>query len=239
MKRFLSPILVSLFYFLSSALFAHADVSSGPIYGGGQMFASTGSIAIDKKVLNPQTNNLVDNLSINDPKYQPGNTIKFQINLTNTGNTEIKQIDVKDIFPQFVSFTSGPGNFDANTKTLSFEVNNLKPSETRTFTLEGKVVSEDHLPIDQGTVCMANQATAATTDSGMSQDNTLFCVQKEVLGIQATTQGGDQMVPPKGGFPVLSPLPITTTPATGTETLLLFSLLPTGIAGWILRKYSK
>ncbi len=226
---------LSIFYILYFIFYipVYADVSSQPIYGGGQMFVSTGPILIDKKVLSPQASNWVDNLGINDPKYQPESLINFQINLTNTGNTEIKQINVKDVFPEFLNFGSGAGNFDANTKTLSFGVNNLKPSETRVFALVGKVVSAQQLPVDKGIICMANQATATTSDSGTSQDNSLFCVQKQALGTQTTLASNT-----KSGFPVFPPQELTTTPATGPQTILLFSLLPAGIAGWLLRKYS-
>ena len=231
MKKFLfSLILFTIYYLIFNISFALADLSSQPIYGGGQASVTTGNIVIDKKVLNPQTNKLVDSLGINDPKYQPGNTINFEISLTNTGNAQINHIDAKDVFPQFLNFSNGPGNFDTNTKTLSFEFNNLKPNETKTFAVVGKIVEGNQLPIDLGVVCMVNQATAITSDNGTSQDNTQFCIQKEVLGTQVTSQ--------KGGFPVLPAPTITTTPATGPEGLVLFSLLPTGIAGWLLRKYS-
>lgn len=42
----------------------------------------------------------------------------------------------------------------------------------------------------------------------------------------------------KTGFPVLSPVPVTAIPSTGPESLVLFSLIPAGILGWFLRKYS-
>ncbi len=41
-----------------------------------------------------------------------------------------------------------------------------------------------------------------------------------------------------GGFPVMPPSTISKTPATGPESLALFSLIPIGIAGWFLRKKS-
>ena len=231
MKKFLfSLVLFTIYYLIFNISYAKAETSCQPIYGGGQTCAATGSISIDKKVLNPETNKMVDNLGINDSKFLPLSNVSFQINLTNTGNAEIKHIDVKDVFPQFVSFSNGPGNFDANTKTLSFEVNNLKPNETRIFTVVGSVVDAIQLPIEQGVVCVVNLAASSTSDAGMSQDNTQFCIQKEVLGAEVVSQ--------KGGFPVLPVPSITITPATGPEGLVLFSLLPTGIAGWLLRKYS-
>ncbi len=228
MKNPLNFVLFSIFYLITLVSFAYADVVSSPIYGGGQIFISTGNILIDKKVINPKTQKFVDTLSINDPKYQPSASINFQISLTNTGNTEIKHIDVKDIFPEFVSFTAGPGSFDVNTKTLSFSVDNLKPKETRTFALVGKIVEANRLPIDQGIVCIVNQTTATTTDSGMSQDSASFCIQKQVLAAKIS----------KGGFPVFPAPTIATSPATGGELFPIISLIPTGIIGWYLRKHA-
>jgi uncharacterized repeat protein (TIGR01451 family) len=235
MKSFLISILLSAFYLQSFASFAHAETSCQPIYGGGQTCVSTGNILIDKEVLNPETQKMIDNLGINDAKFVPGSTINFQINLTNTGHADIKHIDVKDVFPQFVLFTNGPGKFDVNTKTLSFEVANLKPNETRVFTVVGKIVEANRLPIDLGIVCMVNQATAATSDSGMSQDNAQLCIQKPSQTRQKQVLGAQTPLS-KAGLAVLPAPAITTTPATGGELLLIISLIPTGIAGFFLRK---
>lgn len=248
---FLSIILFSIFYFLFSVSFAHADVSCQPIYGGGQTCVSTGNILIDKKILNPETQKLVDNLGVNDEKFQPDSTINFQINLTNTGHADIKHIDVKDVFPQFVLFTNGPGKFDANTKTLSFTLDDLKPNETKVFAVAGKIVSENRLPIDLGIVCMVNQATAVTSDTGTSQDNAQFCIQKpsqtrqsQVLAAKIS-KGGPASPPAsprgesQGGLPIFPAVSISTSPATGGESLALFSLIPTGIIGWYLRKHAQ
>ena len=67
----------------------------------------------------------VDNLNMNDPKYSPSSTAVFQITVTNTGSGTISKTTVKDTLPNYVTFVSGPGSFDANSKVLTFEVNNL------------------------------------------------------------------------------------------------------------------
>jgi len=242
---FLSIILSSIFYFLSSVSFANADVSCQPIYGGGQTCVSTGNILIDKKILNPKTQlGFVDNLGVNDERFQPDSTINFQINLTNTGHADIKHVDVKDQFPQYVVFTKGPGKFDANTKTLSFIVDDLKPNETRVFAVAGKIVSENRLPIDLGIVCSVSQATAVTSDAGTSQDNAQFCIQKpsqtrQKQVLAAKISKGGPASPSQGGFPIFPAVSISTSPATGGESLALFSLIPTGIIGWYLRKHAQ
>jgi uncharacterized repeat protein (TIGR01451 family) len=207
-----------------------ADTSCQPIYGGGQTCTTTNDIVINKTILNPKTNKFVDNLSVNDPRYQPGFITTFKIAVTNTGDSNISRINVKDIFPQYINFSSGPGNFDKNTKILSFNIDNLSVNETRSFTIVGRIVDSSLIPINQGgVVCVVNQATADNSDdnSQLSQDNAQLCIEKSTP-ISAT----------KGGFPVLSAVPATKTPSTGAEAFALFALIPSGIAGLFLRKYS-
>lgn len=207
---------------------SYADTSCQPIYGGGQSCVTTNNIVVNKTVLNPQTNQFVDNLGINDPKYQPGFTTSFQISVTNTSNSNISRVDVRDIFPQYVGFASGAGSFDPNTNTLSFSLVNLAPNETRTYGIVGRVFNADQIPVAQGsTVCVVNQAIATVNGSNASQDNAQFCIQKNIPTAVATT---------KGGFPVLSSVYTISAPATGPEAFALFALLPTGFAGWMLRK---
>jgi uncharacterized repeat protein (TIGR01451 family) len=210
-----------------------ADTSCQPIYGGGQTCITTGNISINKTVLNPETNKMVDGLSINDPRYQPGYLVTFQIAVTNTDNNNISKIKVSDVFPQYVTFSSGPGSFDNNTKSLSFEIDNLAANETKTFTILGRIVSDSQIPISQGgIVCVVNQAIAYNLDnkSQVSQDNAQLCIEK--------TPVPAVVVNTKGGFPVLPSAPVTYSPKTGPEMFGLIALIPTGIAGLFLRKKS-
>lgn len=212
------------FSFFITAPAVYADISCHPIYGGGQTCVNTGSILINKKILNPSDNIFVDNLGVNDPKYAPGFIVNFRLEITNSKDTNVSRIEVKDVFPQYVEFASGPGKFDAKTKTLTFTIDNLTPNATRVFGIVGKVAGINQLPVNQETVCIINQATA-THDENVSQDNSQFCIEKKVSA-------------KKGGFPVVSPPAISSSPSTGPESLLLFSMIPLGIAGWLLRKYS-
>lgn len=208
---------------------AHAVVSCQPIYGGGQTCITTGNVIINKKVLNPANNAFVDSLGINDPKYAPGFIANFKLEITNSKDTNIARVEVKDIFPQYIEFATGPGTFDSQTKTLTFIVDNLAPNETRTFGIVGRVVAVNQLPVNQEIVCVVNQAIATTNEGAISQDNSQFCIEKKAT-IPAPAA--------KKGFPVFSPGNIITTPSTGPESLALLALIPIGITGWILRRYS-
>lgn len=228
---FASIFVLSVFYFVL-AFSASADTVCQPIYGGGQTCVQQGKIVINKTVQNPSNGAFVDNLGVNDPKHSPDQTVTFQLTVTNTGDTTLSKITVKDIFPQFVSFVSGPGNFDSNTKVLTFDVANLATNESRTFTITGKVAGSGDLPSDQGITCVVNQSTAVS-DSQTSQDNAQFCIQKQVLGAAPTVS-----VPTttKGGLKVFPAPQVTTTPPTGPEMLSLIGLIPTGALGFFLRK---
>lgn len=224
--------LISTFYFLSSRK-ASADTSCQPIYGGGQTCVSSSNISTNKTVLNPETNKMVDSLSINDPKYQPGFITTFQITIKNTGNADISKINVNDIFPQYINFSAGPGNFDNDTKTLSFEVDNLKPNESKTFTIMGRVANDAQIPLNQGVVCVVNRAIAKNMDnpSEIAQDNSRLCIEKKVSEETSTARNK--------GFPIFPLSKVTITPPTGPNSLVLFLLIPIAGAGYWLRKISK
>lgn len=236
--KIISATLFSTITLLSMpALSAFADVSCQPIYGGGQTCVQTGNVSIDKKLTHPKTNALVDNIGVNDDKFGPESVVTFQIAVTNTGSAKISRVQVRDIFPQYVDFAAGVGNFDGGSKVLSFDVNDLNPNETRTFNIVGKIAKAENLPVNQGVVCVVNQATAkdVTNTGNPSADNAQLCIQKD---LPAVTTQPTTIVETKGGIKVFPPQKVFTTPATGPEMLPLIGLIPTGLLGAFLRKKS-
>ncbi len=225
-KVFLSVFALATFAIMTFAQGALADTGCQPVYGGGQTCIQIGNILIHKTVQNPQTGAFVNNLNINDPKFAPASSVTFNITVTNTGSSTINKTTVKDTLPQFINFVSGPGNFDSNTKVLTFDAGNLTAGESRTFTIVVKVTDEGQLPSNQGITCVVNQALVTSENGQQSSDNSQFCIQKPVMG---ETKGGLKVFP----APV-----VTTTPPTGPEMLPLIGLIPTGVFGFILRKKS-
>lgn len=225
MKKFILTLTLSGLMF--GAIFMPQTVSAEctQTYGGSQSCTSSNAFSVEKMVLKPGTSDYVDNLSINDPKYSPSNTVSFKIIVKNTGSSDISKLTVSDKFPQFISFATGNGNFDSNTGTLSFDVTNLKAGEVRTFIVTGKLADANLMPSDQGIICLINQAQATDTNGATNTSNSQFCVQKSVLG---TSQ--PQVFTTKGG--------LTTTPATGPEMLPLMALIPGGLGGLLLRRKS-
>lgn len=223
-KTLLALILLSASYLLPS-------LAQAQQYGVGAPPQPT--LVVNKKVMHPKTGIFVENLTTNDPKYAPDQVVTFQITVKNTSSASVAKTIVTDLLPKHVNFGTGSGTFDAKTRTLTVEVQNLKPSESKTFSFTTQVVPMDKLPSDQGIICVVNQATAtsdvatAKTDGQTAQDTAQFCVQKPVLG-----------APTKGGLRVFPPPSVTVTPPTGPEALSLLLLIPSSIAGILLRRKS-
>lgn len=233
MKKLISlfvPLIAYLFLLIAST--NAAGVVCTPIYGGGQSCVTAGQIVVDKKVQNPQTSVFVDNLGPNDPKYVPAQSISFTITVSNTGGTTLSRVKVQDVFPVYVQEILGPGTLDGN--VLSFDVLNLSPGESRTFTVSAKVVASDQLP-NKTVICEINNDTSKPLQNkaiaivdGQVEDTAKFCIQKEAVGGPVT----------KGGLKVFPAPVVPTTPPTGPEVLALIGLLPSGALGYFLRKKS-
>ena len=212
-------ILASIFTIVSPAF---ADTNCQPVYGGGQT-CTTGVITIEKDVVNPQTNNDVHDLGVSDPQFRPGQNVVFHITVRNTGSATISSATVKDTFPQYLNFLNGPGNFDGNAKVLTFQVGNLGPNQSQTFTVMGTVVPASQLPANQST-CVINQASVSTNDNQFAQDSSQFCIQTASVLTPVPTYAQPQVV---------------TSPATGASGILLSLLFPRGFAGYFLQKTTR
>ena len=128
-----------------------------------------------------------------------------------------------DTLPQYLTFVSGDGSWNSNAKTITFDVNNLDASRAQQFMINAKVVDNNQLPQDQGTVCVINQVNAREDNGSEAQDSSQVCITRQVLGVNPTPQ-------------VFTTVPVKSIPSTGPEMLPLIGLIPAGLAGFFLRR---
>ncbi len=231
MKNFIFIVLLIAF-----AIFAPVTANAAgaenctPIYGGGESCLPQDKISVDKKVKEPNSDKFVDNLSSSQAKYKAGDTITFQLTITNKGKETLKEVTAIDKLPAYIIYTSGPGSFDTKTRTLSFKINGLKPNESRNFMVVGTVNN-----VGKST-CVVNYASVRSGNL-KADDNSRFCLEKSVCVEGPASQTQPNQPTTKGGYPVMpAPKGITETPATGPSALSLLSLLPLGLAGFYIRK---
>lgn len=162
---------------------AYADGCTNQ-YGGSVECPST-NIVINKKVRYPTNTNLfVENLTSNDPAYSPKDEVEYDVAVTNTSNVNFATVTVIDIFPQYVTFLSGPGRYEAAANKLTYEISDLKAGTTVHNRMLVKV--KDASAIGADIRCDIVNTVTATGPGGQSdQDTSALCVQTKVLG--ATT----------------------------------------------------
>jgi len=234
-RNILTVTTLSALLLLSFTKAAYAE-SCNPIYGGGPTCVTIGGLMLDATVMNPQTNKMVNGLKVNEPKYNPGSIVTFQIKLINTTSSTIGHIDVQDGFPPYVNYSTGEGNFDTASRILSFSVKDLEPNKPRIYNIFGRIVASDQLPGNNSIICVTNQVVAMVVDPASAKDTSTFCIEKKTQVAPSPINKPAK----KLGFPILTPpTKISKTPSTGPEALALFFLIPTGIAGFFLRRKSK
>lgn len=235
---------IGLFFAAVSPALASGVPSCAPVYGGGTTCAQTGSVEINKTIKDPKQNSYKDNLD-QSVYFTPNQAVTFQITIKNIGKNALQRIAVKDAFPQFVAYSSGPGNYDKASNSLTINVDKLAANESKTFTITGKVVNDNALPKNQKKVCVVNQAFA-TVETRTNQDNSKFCIERSkplvtptAMPVVAKTQPKKEVktaATTKGGLPVHQPSQTKKTPDTGAEAFALFGLVPAGALGLYLRR---
>lgn len=183
---------------LTNASYALADGAYGqagcvPVYGGGVQCPRVGQVLIDKTVRNPSTGLFVDNLGPSDPKYHPQWTVTFRLVIKNSGDQTLDRVTVTDKLPDFVDFMSGPGNYDSNSKTLTFDVFNLTGGSAQTFEIKARVVHAAVLPADKNVVCVLNNVEAQTS-SQKDADTSQFCIEKEMIVPSVPSAGPEHWI---------------------------------------------
>ena len=200
------------------------------VYGGGEVCPPELSYTLNKLVQKPGSitntkggqktgGEFVENLTINDPKFAPKDSVTYKVVVTNTGKETITNMNVTDTLPAELSFVSGPGKFDANKKTLTFNIDKLDPSKSAEFFIIAKV---NENASSENIFCPINRVNAVDSKRNTADDEAMICVTQPSAPVNV------EKVPP-----------MKQTPSTGPELFSLAALIPTGALGFYLRRKAK
>lgn len=211
-----------------------ADVKNcRPIYGGGDTCIQAKNFTVDTRIQDPKSKNFVDNLN-NDNTFPAGSILNMAITVKNTTKNEQSGIEITNTFPQFVDFAEGNGKYDQTKRSLTFTIDKLNANESKTYLVKARVTNQENLP-QNGVSCVANLVQAKIKQE-ISSDNVQFCLtgttaakpQARTSTPAPTATNGGQQIYPKPSS--------SSSPATGPEAFALFALLPSGVAGYLIRK---
>lgn len=234
MKYSILTILATATIFLSfpNPIQAATTPNCTPIYGGGASCVQTDPITVNLQVKHPDTNQYIDNLSATEGLFEPGEAVSFRMQITNTGNRVVSDLTVNNVLPQYIDFVRGDGNFDRNTRTFRFTIDELGSEENRVYFLEGRIANRNSLPNTQQPTCVYNQVTVSFGNN-VSQDNARLCI----AGTNGTNPTPTRAAATKGGTTIYPPTQSGTTPETGPQAFALFALIPlAGLGLWLKKK---
>lgn len=133
-----------------------------------------------------------NNFSPSDPRFKPNDFICFKVKVTNTSNTTLTNVTVKDFVPPDIEAINGPGSYDSNTKIVTISAGDFAQNEEKDYFFLMQVHQQNQLPADKGLFCEVNKSQAyndSVTDDSTSQ----FCIEKQTINVVKTPSAGPEM----------------------------------------------
>lgn len=189
-----------IFAFLAVAAFFAITTTADAQYGCppyGAECPPSSKIVVDKQIRDPRSkgDTYVDNLTLADYKFAPGEDVIFKITIKNTGNQDIDNVEGVDTIPQLTDTLLLSGSTRTDIRELTRRFGTLKAGETRTWFIRVRVKNADSIP--SGTVCgdpkAINRVTVHAKDMPDSSDTSSFCIQKSVLGATKQPESGSEL----------------------------------------------
>ena len=199
---------------------------------GDQPDPSTAGDDLDETVVVDDQANLVTvkTLTSGDSTPEEGETVTFQIAVTNNGGAQATNVSLTDVLPPGLTATGGNGVVSQGTYnpvTGLWTIGTLNVGETVTLTLEGTV------DVGQGGNTITNLTTAATGDqpdpstAGDDLDETVVVDDQANLVTVKTLASGDST--PEEGDTVTFLIEVTNNGAAQATNVSLTDLLPPGL----------
>lgn len=188
---------ISLFLFTSALLTVtpavladYNETSTCTNQYGNTVECPSNRIVINKKVRQAQNASVfVENITSTDTAYSLGDEVEYDIAVTNTSNANFPTVTVIDVFPEYVTFISGPGRYEAQTRKLTYEISDLKAGATVHNRALVKV--KDASAFKNDLTCDIINTVTATGPGGQSdQDTASMCVQTKVMGVATLPVAG-------------------------------------------------
>jgi len=129
-------------------------------------------LIVDKRVKALGVTEWQDNLSSSQITLKEDDLIGFEIVVKNTGETELKNIDVKDHLPSYLRFIFGPNNPD--NQEINWNIDHLNPGEERSFQIRMQIDGVDQ--VSEGTFCLLNKVSARAESGEYDEDTASFCL---------------------------------------------------------------
>lgn len=168
----LTAFLVASVLSLATPVFADTCTTQ---YGGTQTCVPS-DLTINKQVKNPSTNVFVENLTTTDPTFTAGKEVLYKLIVKNASGETFDPVTVKDTLPPYLTFVSGPGTYNKDTRVLEFKLEKMIAGETRTVEILARVVDASQFPAGKSLFCVTNVAEVKALNR-FDSDSAQACLQ--------------------------------------------------------------
>ena len=144
-------------------------------------------VTVDKKIRLMKENILLDNVPTSKYVFVDGDTIEFEIAVTNTGNEDLTEVNLSDVLPKYLSLIFNPGSLDKNSNTLNWSLDKLSAGENKIYIVRAKISGFEATNGVQ-TIKLTNKAYV-TANGINDQDNASYYVTKQMV----PTTGDDSL----------------------------------------------
>jgi len=166
---------------LATPVMADSPYSPYNIYVGTPVGSVAKQVAVDKLVKNPVTGAFVDNVNSSSHSYLNTQEVVYRINVTNSGQVELTNINVTDLLPQGVNYVSSPANYDQNSRRINFVIPKLAAGQTYTLEYKAKVSTITNKGGVEESSCPINTVEVRVNDL-YAKDQASICIGTQVLG---------------------------------------------------------
>lgn len=144
-------------------------------------------VTVDKKIRLMKENILLDNVPSSKYIFVDGDTIEFEIVVTNTGNEDLTGVNLSDVLPKYLSLIFNPGSLDKNSNTLNWSLDKLSAGENKIYVVRAKISGFEATSGIQ-TIKLTNKVNVMANGVG-DQDNASYYVTKKMV----PTTGDDSL----------------------------------------------
>lgn len=174
------------------------------------------TITIDKKLRSLADSKYVDNISSSTKIFSNGELIEFFVKVTNSGDTNLKNIKVTDNLPPFLKLIFYPGTYNSTDNKLEWTIDELNAGHSQEFLIRAKIDKASEV---KTLTKETNVAQVRVDELGARDDASYYILNK-----------GTTIVPDGKGEIII--------PETGNGALIIetIGVISVGLSGLALRK---
>ena len=174
------------------------------------------TISIDKKLRFVNDSKYVDNISSSTRTFKNGELIEFLVEVTNSGDTNLKNIKVTDNLPPFLKLIFYPGSYNSTDNKVEWTIDELNAGHSQKFLIRAKI---DKAAEVKTLTKETNVVSVRVDELGARDDATYYILHS---GSTITPDGKGEIIIPETG--------------SGTLILETIGVVSVGLSGFALRK---